>query len=78
MDMTQFESSANFTETEKNVMRFAAALTPTPAEVSGFMEEEREAACYICGLPAMMESVTADLKALQIAPDRIYSEEFLL
>jgi alkylhydroperoxidase family enzyme len=34
MDMAQFESSANFTETEKNVMRFTAALTRTPAEVS--------------------------------------------
>jgi len=34
MDMAQFESSANFTETEKNVMRFTAALTRTPADVS--------------------------------------------
>ena len=34
MDMTQFESSANFTEKEKNVMRFAAALTQTPADVT--------------------------------------------
>ena len=34
MDMAQFESSANFTETEKNVMRFSAALTQTPADVS--------------------------------------------
>ena len=34
MDMPRFESSANFTETEKNVMRFAAALARTPAEVT--------------------------------------------
>ena len=34
MDTAQFESSANFTETEKNVMRFTTALTGTPAEVS--------------------------------------------
>ena len=34
MDMAQFESSANFTETEKNVMRFTAAITRTPADVS--------------------------------------------
>ena len=43
-----------------------------------FMEKERGAACYVCGPPAMMEAVIADLKALQIAPDRIYSEEFSL
>src|SRR5215467_597428 len=34
MDMARFESSPNFTEREKNVMRFAAALTQTPAHVS--------------------------------------------
>lgn len=34
MDMTQFESSPNFTEKEKNVIRFAAALTQTPADVT--------------------------------------------
>jgi alkylhydroperoxidase family enzyme len=34
MDMARFESSANFTETEKNVLRLTVALTRTPAEVS--------------------------------------------
>jgi alkylhydroperoxidase family enzyme len=33
MDMSIFESSANFTKTEKNVLRFTAALTRQPAEV---------------------------------------------
>lgn len=31
--MARFESSTNFTETEKNVLRLAAALSRTPAEV---------------------------------------------
>jgi alkylhydroperoxidase family enzyme len=34
MDMPRFESSARFTEAEKNVLRFVVALTRTPAEVS--------------------------------------------
>lgn len=34
MEMARFESSANFTETEKNVLRLTVALTRTPAEVS--------------------------------------------
>ena len=33
MDLPRFESSAQFTETEKNVLRFTAALTREPAEV---------------------------------------------
>lgn len=33
-DMPAFESSANFSETEKNVLRLATALTRTPANVS--------------------------------------------
>lgn len=34
MDMAQFESSAHFTETEKNVLRLTVALGRTPADVS--------------------------------------------
>jgi len=34
MDMARFESSPHFTEREKNVMRFAAALTQTLADVA--------------------------------------------
>lgn len=33
MDLPRFESSAHLTETEKNVLRFTAALTREPAEV---------------------------------------------
>jgi alkylhydroperoxidase family enzyme len=33
-DMAQFESSSHFTETEKNVLRLAVALSRTPANVS--------------------------------------------
>ncbi|MHB8410537.1 MAG: ferredoxin reductase family protein [Candidatus Acidiferrales bacterium] len=43
-----------------------------------FIEKEPGVACYVCGPPAMMESAVADLKALQIPPDRIHSEEFSL
>ena len=32
--MAAFESSVNFSETEKNVLRLATALTRTPANVS--------------------------------------------
>ncbi len=32
--MARFEASTNFTETEKNVLRLAAELSRTPAEVS--------------------------------------------
>ena len=48
-------------------------------EVLGrFMEGERGASCYVCGPPAMMESAIAHLRALHIAPGRIYSERFAL
>lgn len=33
--MARFESSANFTEAEKNVLRLTVALSRTPANVSG-------------------------------------------
>lgn len=33
MDLWRFESSTRFTDTEKNVLRFTAALTREPAEV---------------------------------------------
>lgn len=33
LDLALFESSANFTEEEKNVLRLAVALTRTPANV---------------------------------------------
>jgi predicted ferric reductase len=46
--------------------------------LSRCMEDKRGVACYVCGPPAMMKSVTADLGALQIPPDRIYSEKFSL
>jgi predicted ferric reductase len=39
---------------------------------------ERGAASSVCGPPAMMKSVAANLRVLQIAPDRIYSEAFSL
>lgn len=32
--MAAFESSANFSETEKNVLRLAAAMSQTPANIS--------------------------------------------
>jgi alkylhydroperoxidase family enzyme len=34
MDLPGFESSAHFTEAEKNVLRLTVALTRTPTEVS--------------------------------------------
>jgi alkylhydroperoxidase family enzyme len=34
MDLSRFETSAHFTEAEKNVLRLTVALTRTPAEVS--------------------------------------------
>jgi len=46
--------------------------------LSRFVEEERGAAYYVCGPPAMMKSVAEDLGVLQIPPARIYLEKFSL
>jgi predicted ferric reductase len=42
------------------------------------IEDKGRIACYVCGPPSMMKSATAELRALQIALDRIYSEYFAL
>lgn len=44
--------------------------------LSRFLEEERAAACYVCGPPAMMKSAAADLRAIQIKPSLIFAEKF--
>lgn len=44
--------------------------------LSKFIDEERDATYYVCGPPALMKSIVADLQTLQIIPSRIHSETF--